>query len=135
MTRRILLSLALIGLCFWQPIRGAETRQDRSLNAVTTGTSIVYSISQYDRIGLSVIWASGVTAGEVVLETSPTNNSAATWSEAISLNVTAAPTPPSISAESIDIAGTFARVRVSTTVSGGGTPSATAYITMQNTAR
>lgn len=134
--KRFLLILAACGLVFWQPARAAtDTQRYTALSAVTTGTSVVYALNNKDRMGLSVNWASGVTAGVVVLETAPSSDYAGTWEPQITLNVTAASTPPSNQSEAVNVAGMFARVRISTTVSGGGSPSATAYIILQDTAR
>lgn len=134
--KRFCLMLALCGLLFWQPVNAAsETVKYTALSAVTTGTSVVYALNNKDTVGLQIAWASGVTAGVIVLETAPTQDYAGTWEPMITLSVASAGTPPCVQSEALRIAGAFARVRVTTTVSGGGSPSATAYILLQDTAR
>lgn len=133
---RVFSLLALCGLLFWQPVNAIpETVKYTALSAVTTGTSVVYALNNKDTVGLQVAWASGVTAGVIVVETAPTQDYAGTWETQITLNVTTAGTPPCVQSEAVRIAGAFARVRVTTTVSGGGAPSATAYIMLQDSSR
>lgn len=102
------------------------TIKDTALSAVTTGTSSVFNLDSYDRVGLAVVWATGVTAGVVTLETAATSSASGTWQDTISLSVPAS--PPATTSEAVDICAHWARVRVSTTISGGGSPSVTAYI-------
>lgn len=123
----LLLTLALSTWCW------AETTKYTALSAVTTGTSPVYSLQNVDRVGLQVAWASGVTAGQIVFETAPTVDYSGTWTTAITLD--AASSPPSTNADAVEIAAAFGRVRVTTTVSGGGSPSATAYLLLQKNYR
>ena len=132
--QRCALVLALCSLLFWQPAR-ADVLKYTALSAVTTGTSVVYAINGKDHVGLQVAWATGVTAGIIVLETAPSMDYTGTWDPMITLNVTAASTPPSLQSEALAVVGAVARVRVTTTVSGGGAPSATAYIYLQDTSK
>ena len=129
--RRLLMTLAVVGLSFVWPTHAAETVKHTALSAVTSGTSVVYALNNRERVGLQVTWATGVTAGVVVLETAPTMDYGGTWDTAITLDVAAATTPPSAQSDAVDICAAYARVRVSTTVSGGGSPSVTAYILLQ----
>ncbi len=110
-----------------------ETVKITALSAVATGTSSVFALNQYDRVGLAVKWATGVTAGVVKLETAATSSDADTWNEVLALNVTAAPTPPCTTADGADVVAQYGRVRISTTISGGGSPSATAYVFLRKT--
>lgn len=107
-----------------------QAKSITALSAVTTGTSNAYAINDMDRVGLTCQWASGVTAGVVVLEAAPAQDYTGTWNALVTLNVTGAGTPPSIQASAVEVVGLFVRARVTTTVSGGGSPSVTAIIDM-----
>lgn len=134
MTKRnlsLVLSLLLALSFFVAPTqaRYGETVKLTSANlfgaaTITTGTSRVFALNAYDRVGLSVKWATGVNAGVIKLEFAATADEADAWQEGIALNVTAATTPPSTQSDALDVCAQYARVRVSTTVAGGGSPSA-----------
>lgn len=93
------------------------------LTNVTTGTSDPVPIQHYQRIGGTVAFATGVSAGVVVFETAPTADYAGTWSEAFT--ITFSGTPPHILTDSVEVAANFVRARITTNISGGGDPKAT----------
>ncbi len=93
------------------------------LTDVTTGTSNAVPIQQYRRVGGTVAFATGVTAGAVIFETAPTADYAGTWSEAFT--ITFSGTAPNLLTDMADVAANFIRARVVTTISGGGDPKAT----------
>lgn len=80
---------------------------------------------------LIVVTAAGVSGGVVELEGSPTTAYGGTWKQLASITTNAAST---VFAASIDAGDTAApafpylRVRVSTVISGGATPSIDAYL-------
>lgn len=101
------------------------------LTDVTTGTSDPVPIAQYPRVGGSVRFATGVTAGAVVYETAPTYNYSGTWSEVFT--ITFAGTAPNVVTDVAEVAANFIRARVTTAISGGGAPKAT--VTLNRMAR
>jgi hypothetical protein len=125
--KRAILSLALLGLAIWQPGQTrAETSTRAYLTARTTGTSAVFALNTTDVVGLTVAWSTGVTVGQVVLETAPTATYSGDWTNAITLDAPA--TVPSVTADAVQIAAAFGRVRISTTITGG---TVTAYVHQQ----
>lgn len=102
----------------------------RLLNGVTTGTSDAVPINEFNRVGGSVAFASGVNAGAVVFETAPTKTYSGTWAEAFT--ITFSGTAPNVLVDAASIAANFIRARVTTTISGGGSPSATVYLNRTN---
>jgi hypothetical protein len=106
-----------------------ETRTITALNAVATGTSNAFSLADMDLVGLDVDWATGVTAGIVVLERAPTQDYAGTWKTLATADVTAV-TAPATDGEAVEVVGGFVRARFTTNASGGGAPSAVVRINM-----
>lgn len=96
-----------------------------ALNGVTTGTSNVFSLADVDQVGLDCNFSSGASAGVVALERAPTADYAGTWDTLATIDVTALASPPVTSGQAVPVTGGFARVRVTTTVSGG---TVTAYL-------
>lgn len=106
-----------------------ETKKITALSAVTTGTSNAFSLADVDLVGMDVEWAAGVTAGVIVLERATSQDYAGTWKALVTIDV-AAVTPAATDGDAVTVVGGFVRARVTTTVSGGGAPSATVYINM-----
>jgi len=101
-----------------------------SLNAATTGTGSMQAVNQAAQLGYSVIWSTGVTAGEVVIEVADTSAYAGTWAEIDRLNFTAAPGANSMQSGTFPGPFRFARARVTTNVTGG-----TVTVTLQQLTR
>lgn len=110
-----------------------ETRSILALSGVTTGTSNAYSLADMDTVGIDCDWASGVTTGIVALERAPTIDYAGTWKSLVVTDASAV-SPAATDGDALDVLGGFVRARVTTTVSGGGSPSVTVRINMRRRA-
>jgi len=108
---------------------GRETRTVTALSAVTTGTSNAYAGNDMDRVGMDCDFATGVTAGVIVLERAPTQDYSGTWQTLVTLDASTITAPATIG-EAVETVGGFFRARVTTPVSGGGAPSVTVRINM-----
>lgn len=90
-----------------------------TLNAVTTGTGSVLATNNAAQVGWAVIWSSGVTAGEVVIEAAMTNNYSGTWAELDRQAFSAAPAANSVMMGTYPGPLPFVRARVTTNVVDG----------------
>lgn len=94
------------------------------LDAVTTGSGVFVSGCTHRHFTVEIIWATGVTAGTVVVETAETPTYAGTWSNVTTVTFTSDKTD----IVQWDGPEDAVRARVGTTVSGGGAPSVTVKI-------
>lgn len=90
-----------------------------SLSAVTTGTGTAVSCTNAIQVGWSVIWSSGVGAGEVTIEAANSATYAGTWAVIDVQNFTAAPAADSIMTGTYPGPFQFVRARVTSNVTGG----------------
>lgn len=79
--------------------------------------STVESILGWDRINFVVEFGTGVSAGEVVLESAWTNDYAGTWN--VLSTITYSSGAPLVVMEAVDVCGKFVRARINTAISGG----------------
>lgn len=121
----IFLTIALafdVGLHLRSPIPvQAQITQSpvTSLSAVTTGTGTAVSCTNAIQVGWSVIWSSGVGAGEVTIEAANSATYAGTWAVIDVQNFTAAPAANSIMTGTYPGPFQFVRARVTSNVTGG----------------
>lgn len=93
----------------------------------TTGTSEAIPVQNALWVSLTVQWASGTTAGVIVLESARDKNYSGTWSQE---DQSTADPGGAAKADRIVSQGPmrWVRARFSTNASGGGAPDATAYL-------
>lgn len=90
-----------------------------SLSAATTGTGTSVSCTNAIQVGWSVIWSSGVGAGEVTIEAANSATYAGTWSVLDVQDFSAAPAADSIVMGTYPGPLPYVRARVTSNVTGG----------------
>lgn len=120
----LLLAFALaldVGLHIYNPLALAQLNQPplNSLTAATTGTGTSITTSNSVQVGWSVIWSSGVTSGEVVIEAANSSNYSGTWAEIDRQNFTAVPSANSMATGTYPGPLQFTRCRVTVAVVAG----------------
>ena len=96
-------------------------------------TSDEVDISNAKHLGFIVVSAAGVSGGVVELESSPTTGYTGTWKQIGTLTTNAATTVFADSYAPTDggFPSRYVRARISTVISGGGSPSVSVYLVVQ----